>query len=382
MSDNKLKYPFLDLGKLTEPIMPQLEEAAVRVIRSGRYIGGEEVASVERKLSRIADVPHVVAVSSGFDALRLILRGYVAMGKLRPGDKVAVPANTFAATSLAVADAGLIPVFVEPDPDTFLIDFGKLASDSRIKDCRAVMGVDLYGRPLPGEDLRRLAEDRGWLIIEDAAQAIGAVSPSAGIGGGYNAGGLGHAGAFSFYPTKNAGALGDAGAVLTYDEELADTVRALANYGSHERYRHRLQGSNCRMDPIQAAMLSVRLDCLTNENSIRRRHAKLYNDLITNPDVSLPAYSDGAVWHQYVVKVDPGYRGRFRHRLAEAGVGTDIHYPIPCHLQACHAPLDGSAVPVLPVAERLAESIVSLPVSSATSDEDICAIAGIINSLD
>lgn len=372
-----LRYPFLDLGTLTAPLLPALEQAALRVLRSGRFIGGPEVETLQQRLCTLTGCTHALAVSSGFDALRLILRAYVLSGRLAHGDKVVVPANTFAATSLAVADAGLIPVFVEPDAATGLIDFDALDTNSAVNDCRAVMAVDLYGRACPGFELSKLADQRKWIVVEDAAQAIGAVSATAGVSDSRHAGALGHAGAFSFYPTKNAGALGDAGAVMTNDDNLAEMIHALANYGSPERYRHDLKGANCRMDPLQAAMLTVKLDALETENAARVRNASLYDRYISHPLVTLPPLAGDTVWHQYVVRVADGQRDSFRQYLYANGIGTDIHYPVPCHLQQCHQDVVSYR---LPVAERLAAEIVSLPISSATSAEDIAAISEIINN--
>lgn len=372
------RYPFLDLSKLSAHLLPKLEEAALRVIRSGRYIGGPEVEALEERIKLLTGARHVIAVSNGYDALRLILRAYIQLGRLNPGDIMAVPANTFAATSLAVADAGLIPWFIEPDKITALADLNRLDHLNIPDRCRGLMSVDLYGRTPDGDALRTLAGKNGWLIVEDAAQSIGARSKSSGVNGSANAGNLAHAGAFSFYPTKNAGALGDAGAVLTCDKSLAEAVHCLANYGSAQRYNHVWQGANCRMDPIQAAMLCVKLDDLPRENNARATNAQAYHAAVTNPIIQLPPLTQDTVWHQFVVQVTDGSRDRFRAFLAQNGVQTDIHYPVPCHLQPCHTQA-GSAPQPLPVAEWLAHNSVSLPISSATSPQEIREIAEIIN---
>ncbi|MDE6120586.1 MAG: DegT/DnrJ/EryC1/StrS family aminotransferase, partial [Muribaculaceae bacterium] len=212
------------------------------------------------------------------------------------------------------------------------------------------------------------------LVVEDNAQAIGACSSVAGFSGAYTTGALGHAAAFSFYPTKNIGALGDAGAVTTDDEELAATVRALANYGSRARYINIYEGYNCRLDPLQAAFLNVKLDHLPEENSRRRRLASVYDAAITHPDVRRPSVTDGSVWHQYVVRVQD--RDAFRSYLEASGVGTDVNYPTPPHLQPCYSRFSHLD---LPVAQELARTVVCLPVSSATSPDDARAIANIIN---
>lgn len=374
-----MKYPFLDLKTLNEPLMAELEEAARRVIRSGRYIGGEEIDAFNAELASLLDAPFAIGVSNGLDALRLIIRAYIELGRLAPGDEIIVPANTYIASILAITDNGLTPVLVDPDPVT--MNLSAAGIKAALSDLtRAVMPVHLYGRVAWDDEMRRLVNDHDLIVIEDSAQAIGAVAETPGLFSSRHAGAIGHAGALSFYPTKNIGALGDAGAVITHDEQLAKTVNALANYGSVSRYNNIYRGLNCRMDPIQAAMLRVKLHHIDVENSSRRQRAKLYSTLINNPAVispEIPGFADEHVWHQYVIRVPAESRDAFRESLANNGVGTDIHYAVPPHRQPCYRNLSHGP---LPVTEMLADSIVSLPITTATPLEHIRHIADIINA--
>lgn len=374
---NEMKYPFLDLGVLNSPFAEELKAAAARVIDSGRYIGGAEVEAFERNLATMCQVPHVVGVSNGLDALRLIFGALIELKRLKPGDKVVVPANTYIASVLALSHNGLVPVFAEPDSETHNLDTARLETivnaDSSIK---AILVVHLYGRPCYDEALARVVRNHGLILVEDNAQAIGAHATIESPYGTTATGSLGVAAGFSFYPTKNLGALGDAGAMATHDAELAATVRALANYGSEKRYHNIYCGFNCRIDPVQAAFINVKMPHLDAENAHRRAVAAVYDTVIDNPAVVKPRRDDPdiSVWHQYVLCVR--HREKFREYLAQNGVGTDIHYPVAPHMQPCYSAF--SELP-LPVATRLAASVVSIPVSSATSLSDACEIAHIIN---
>ncbi len=372
---SSMRYPFLDLGRVNAPYAGELHEAALRVIDSGRYVGGPEVESFERELAANTGVLYAVGVSNGLDAMRLIFRAYMELGRLRPGDGVIVPANTYIASVLAVTDCGLEPVFVEPDERTLNLDTS-LVEQALNDNVKAVLTVHLYGRPCYDGVLADVARRHNLIIVEDNAQAIGADAPVPSPAGTFRTGSLGDAAAFSFYPTKNAGALGDAGAVATRDAELAKAVRALANYGSDTRYHNIYEGFNCRLDPIQAAFLRVKLRHLDEETARRRRIASVYDGNISNPLVIKPMIDapDGSVWHQYVVRC--ACRDEFRRYLSENGVGTDIHYAVPPHLQPCYARYAGLK---LPVTEKLADEVVSLPVSACTSAEDAYAISQIIN---
>jgi len=374
-----MRYPFLELDKVNAPYMDEMKKAMERVIDSGRYIGGREVEIFEENLAELSHVPYVVGVSNGLDALRLILRGYVELGRLDKGDEIIVPANTYIASFLAIVDAGLTPVPVEPDTVTHNLD-SALVEANITRRTKAVMPVHLYGRVCWDNRLAEIATRHNLIIVEDNAQAIGAQSPIDGLFGTRTTGSLGHAAGFSFYPTKNIGALGDAGAVATHDRELADTVRALANYGSFKRYHNVYAGFNCRMDPLQAAMLNVKLRHVNDENAARFARAVAYDNTINHESVIKPLitrYATDCVWHQYVIRVVDGKRDALQSFLYERGVGTDIHYPVPPHLQPCFA--KAMAGYQLPVAERLASEVLSLPISPATSVKDASDIARIIN---
>ena len=363
-----MRYPFLDLRTVNEPLMAELKAAANRVIESGRYVGGSECAAFEDELKGVAGTRFAVGVSNGLDALRLIFKSYIETGRLAPGDEVLVPANTYIASVLAVTDAGLTPVFVDASCRTLNMDTS-LIDRAVTPRTRAILTVHLYGRPCYDRALADAAERHNLIVVEDNAQAIGAVNSD-----GRPTGGLGDAAAFSFYPTKNIGALGDAGAVTTNDEQLAATVRALANYGSEKRYENIYCGYNCRLDPIQAAFLCVKLPYLEAENERRRALAGIYDAEIRNSLLTKPEFNAGSVWHQYVVCAPE--RDRFRTYLADNGVGTDVNYPTPPHRQPCY---DRYAHLSLPVAEELSRMVVCLPVSACTSTADAREISHIIN---
>ena len=374
------RYTFLDLGPVNAPYMDELADAAARVVRSGRYIGGPEVDAFEHNLCALTGARYAVGVSNGLDALRLILRAYVELGVFAPGDEVIVPANTYIASVLAISDAGLVAVLAEPDLLTSNLDTSRLA-ELVTPRTKAVMPVHLYGRVCWDETLRDFALGHGLKIIEDNAQAIGADAGIPGLSGGRRTGALGHAAAFSFYPTKNTGALGDAGAVTTCDERLAATVRALANYGSDRRYHNIYRGFNCRLDPIQAAMIRVKLPDTDKVNAERFARAVAYDRHISHPAVIkplMPATPTQCVWHQYVVRISDGRRDDFREYLRKNGVETDIHYPTPPHMQPCYAAETAHAP--LPLTERLAKEVVSLPIGASTSEADAREIAAIINN--
>lgn len=377
------RYPFLDLAAVNAPYAARLAEAACRVIESGRYIGGEEVEAFERSLAELVGTECAVGVSNGYDALRLILRAWVEMGRLQPGDEVIVPAHTFIASMLAVSDASLVPVPVDADPLTMNLNTA-LVESALTPRTRAIMPVHLYGRVCWDDTLASIAASRRLLVVEDCAQAIGARAAVAGLTGSFRAGALGHAAAISFYPTKNVGALGDAGAVLTADRALAATVRALANYGSDRRYHNLYEGANCRLDPIQAAMLRVKLSCVAEDNAARFARAMAYERTIGRRDLIKPMMSESVtdcVWHQYVVRYTGPSRDLFRRRLLEAGVDTDVHYPVPPHLQPCYARRHLARTP-LPVTESICRQAVSLPIAGALTVADAAAIARIINDLE
>lgn len=360
---------FLDMKRLTARYAAELKRVCAEVIDSGRFLNGEQTAAFERELAASCGAKHCVAVSNGLDALRLSMRAWVERGLAKPGDEVIVAGNTYVASVLAICDASLKPVLVDPEPLTMNLDPEKAAKAVGPRT-RAIMEVHLYGTPTFHSHIREIADSRGLLIIEDNAQAIGAAE------NGLRTGAMGDAGTFSFYPTKNIGALGDAGAVTTDDEEQANTVRALANYGSDRRYHNIFKGFNCRMDDMQAAMLRVKLRHLAEETTRRQETARLYDRLITNPEIAKPAHlpSMTQVWHQYVVLCRR--RDELRQFLAEKGVQTDIHYATPPHRQPCFAGLEHGA---LPLTEKIADEAVSLPIASAT-EQEARYVAEIINN--
>lgn len=369
------QYPFLDLAFVNAPYLDELKAAACEVIERGRYLHSTQTELLEEEIAALCQARHCISVSNGLDALRLILRAYKEMGLLADGDEVIVPANTYIASMLAVSDTGLHPVLCDVREDTMNLD-AALIEGLITPRTRAVMPVHLYGTPCWDETLLQVARDHDLLLIEDNAQAIGAHSITPGLNGTHVTGGLGHAAGISFYPTKNLGALGDGGAVVTNDDALATTVRALANYGSDRRYHNLYKGLNCRLDEIQAAMLRVKLRHLEQENVSRHAVALAYKESITNPLVVTPAIFDGMrqIWHQYVVQVEE--RDRFREFLADNGVGTDIHYATPAHRQPCYSDLEHAP---LPVTDRLADQVVSLPIAHPITPDDARAIAEVIN---
>ncbi len=365
-----MRYPFLDLGKVNSPYLEDLNNATRRIVESGYYIGGPEVKNFEQMLAEYIGSNNVVGTANGLDALRLIFRAYIELGKINTGDEVIVPANTYIASILAVTDCGLKPIFVEPDELTMNLNTS-LIEEAITDRTRAILTVHLYGRTCYDEQMRDIANRHNLLIIEDNAQAIGAVAFN-----GQHTGSLGDAAAFSFYPTKNLGAMGDAGAVSTDCDELAKVIRAIANYGSDRRYHNIYQGLNSRLDPIQAAILATKLPYLKRENSHRAAIAQIYENEISNPAVIRPLYSTAGdmVWHQYVVRT--ANRDDFCNYLSKNEVGTDIHYATPPHKQPCYAEYASLR---LPVTEILSDQVVSLPISTTTSVNDAYEIAKIIN---
>jgi dTDP-4-amino-4,6-dideoxygalactose transaminase len=352
------RIPFLDVPAAYAELRDELDAAASRVMASGQFILGPEVTAFEEEFAAYCDTRHAIGVGSGLDALRLVLLGY-GVGQ---GDAVIVPSNTFIATWLAVSQAGATPVPVEPDPETHNITAESIEA-AITPSTKAIMPVHLYGQPVDMDGVMALGRDRGIPVIEDAAQAQGARYR------GRRAGGLGDAAGFSFYPGKNLGAMGDAGAVTTDDDALADRVRMLRNYGSKVKYHHDLPGLNSRLDSLQAAFLRIKLRRLDEWNDRRRAGAARYLERLAGVEgLVLPAVAGGAepVWHLFVVRHPR--RDALQTRLSEAGVDTIIHYPIPPHLTGAYAA--GFAGRPLPVAERLADEVLSLPIGPHLSLED------------
>ncbi|RCS31730.1 DegT/DnrJ/EryC1/StrS family aminotransferase [Rhodanobacter denitrificans] len=346
-----MDVPFLDLGAINARHADELKAAAARVIDSGWYIMGEELAAFEREFAAWCGVRHAVGVGNGLDALSLILRGYLQLGALGEGDEVIVPGNTFIASFLAISENRLVPVPVEPDPRSFNLDPACVAAAIGPRT-RAIMAVHLYGQLADMSALAALARRHRLLLIEDAAQAHGAARD------GRKAGAFGDAAAFSFFPAKNLGALGDGGAVVTADARLAQRVTALRNYGSEVKYRHLFQGVNSRLDEIQAAMLRVKLRHLDEDVAWRRRVARRYRDGIRHPQIRLPqvAQEEQHAWHLFVVRCS--HRDALQRHLLAHGIHSQVHYPVPPHRQPAYPDLHDRR---LPLTERLHEEVLSLP---------------------
>jgi dTDP-4-amino-4,6-dideoxygalactose transaminase len=365
-----MSVPFLSLKDVNARYADELKAAACRVIDSGWYILGDEVAAFEREFAAYCNTRFCVGVGNGFDALTLILRAYKELGLLREGDEVVVPANTFIASILAITECRLRPLLVEPDPATYNLD-PALVARAITPSTRAIMAVHLYGQLAAMPLLGDLARDRDLILIEDCAQAHGATSQ------GIRAGAFGSAAGFSFFPTKNLGALGDAGAVVTNDEALATQVAALRNYGSQAKNHNRYRGVNSRLDEMQAALLRVKLRHLDAEIAARRSVAHSYLAEIRHPRILLPqavAGDDAHVWHLFVVRCEQ--RDALQRHLQESGILTQIHYPIPPHRQPAYACLNGVS---LPLTEALHREVLSLPIGPAMPDADVRKVIAACN---
>ncbi len=352
--------PYLDLARTSKVIGAELELAMRRVMKSGRLIGGEEVGRFEARFAAYCDADRMVGVGNGLDALTLALRAW----DVGPGDEVIVPAHTFVASALATDEVGASVVLVDVEPDTGLMDMAQVAAAIGERT-RVVMPVHLYGHPADMDALAAAIGGRDIKVLEDACQAHGARYK------GRRCGGLGDAAAFSFYPTKNLGALGDGGALATRDVATGERVRMLANYGSREKYSHEIMGRNSRLDPLQAAVLSTKLDHLDGWNARRSQLAlRYFNGLADIRGLELPGVRAWAepVWHVFPVRA-PGVRDQLQAFLAEGGVGANIHYPTPVHLQPCYRGRwrEGD----FPVAEALAQSLLSLPLDPTHTDREI-----------
>jgi dTDP-4-amino-4,6-dideoxygalactose transaminase len=361
---------FLDLQKINQQYAADLKKVAAEVIDSGWYLLGERVKTFEKELSEYLQVPHAIAVANGLDALRLILRGYMELGLLKEGDEIIVPANTYIASVLAITDNKLAPVFVEPDPNTYNLDISKIEKHITERT-KAILVVHLYGRVCWSDELETIAQKHQLKIIEDNAQAIGASWK------GIKTGALGDAAGFSFYPGKNLGALGDAGAVTSKDEELALIIRALANYGSHVKYKNKYQGLNSRLDEIQAAFLSVKLKYIDTENAYRRMVAKRYISEIKNTAILLPQSpvdENEHVWHLFVIQTKD--RKKFQEDCLNHNIQTLIHYPIPPHKQEAYQNFNHLS---FPLTEAIHNEVVSLPISPVISEEDVEHVCKFLN---
>jgi dTDP-4-amino-4,6-dideoxygalactose transaminase len=357
----RMDVPFLSLREVNARHADELKSAAARVIDSGWYVLGEELAAFEHEFAAYGGVRHAVGVGNGLDALSLILRGYRELGAIEEGDEVIVPGNTFIASFLAISENRLVPVPVEPDPVSFNLDPACVEAAIGPRT-RAIMAVHLYGQLADMPALSALARQHNLLLIEDAAQAHGATSD------GRKAGALGDAAAFSFFPTKNLGALGDGGAVLTDDTALAQRIVALRNYGSAVKYRHEFQGLNSRLDEMQAAMLRVKLKYLDDDIAWRRHVARRYRDGIRHPQIMLPqvAREEQHAWHLFVVRC--AQRDALQQHLQSHGIQTQVHYPLPAHRQPAYPALRHVR---LPLTERLHDEVLSLPMGPTLRDDEV-----------
>ncbi|MEN4945944.1 MULTISPECIES: DegT/DnrJ/EryC1/StrS aminotransferase family protein [Pseudomonas] len=366
---------FLDLKAINDLCRDELVGACTRVVDSGWYIGGKELQTFEHDFAHYCGAEHCIGVANGLDALVLVIRAWKELGRLSDGDEVLVPSNTYIASILAISENGLVPVLVEPDPKTFniCVENAKAAITPKT---RMILPVHLYGRLADMPKIMDFARAHDLLVLEDSAQAHGAMID------GKKAGSWGDASGFSFYPGKNLGALGDAGAVTTSDEVLAKTVRALGNYGSHEKYKNVYRGVNSRLDEMQAACLSVKLKHLDQQTAYRREIAELYSNSITNPAITLPvdvafkaSTNECHVWHVYTVLC--AQRDDLQAHLAAQGIQTLIHYPIPPHLQQAYAELKDQQ---LPVSTQIHEQILSLPIGPTLSVEEARIVIEACNS--
>jgi dTDP-4-amino-4,6-dideoxygalactose transaminase len=367
-----MKYivPFYQLETVNGHILGEISAAAINVIRGGWYINGHACKEFNGSFAAYCGTKYCVGVGNGLDALTLVLRAWCEMGFVAPGDEVIVPANTFIASVLAIVQAGLKPVLVEPDEETMNIDPARI-EEAITKRTRVILAVHLYGQCAEMDRVCEIAGRYGLKVLEDAAQSHGAIRLQR------RAGSWGDAAAFSFYPTKNLGALGDGGAVTTSDPELAACVRMLGNYGSELKYENVYQGVNSRLDEIQAAFLSVKLKHLDEDNLHRSRIATRYLAEIRNRNVRLPviASNNSHVWHLFVVRV--ANRDRLRAHLESSGIETAVHYPTPPHKQRAFTEL---ASLELPITERIHREVVSLPMSPRMSEEEVTQVIRAINN--
>jgi len=382
---------FLDLKKINDSFEPHLSDAIQRVLDSGWYILGNEAKSFENEYAQFIGTKHCIGVANGLDALRLILKSYMEMGQMKEGDEIIVPGNTYIASILAITDNRLVPILIEPDIDSYNLDISLI--ENHITDrTRAIMVVHLYGQACWSRDLEEIALRHNLKIIEDNAQAAGAFY------GLKRTGSLGHAAGHSFYPGKNLGALGDAGAVTTDDDELADVVRTIANYGSKEKYRNLYKGLNSRLDEMQAAILRAKLPRLDADNQRRREIAQYYIDNINHPDILLPALGSSELkdrsselqnllipvsvhlalshtWHLFIIRTTE--RDELQKYLTVKEVQTLIHYPIPPHKQLAYKEWNHI---LLPFTELIHNTVLSLPMSPLMNDIEAEYVVKILNS--
>lgn len=361
---------FLDLQKVTAKYADEIHEAVNRVVDSGWYLQGKENEKFEADYSAYIGTKYTVGCGNGLDALIWIFRAYVEMGIMTPGDEVIVPANTYIASILAISENGLVPVLVEPSIETYQID------DSRIEEAisertKAILIVHLYGQCAYTDKIGELCKKYNLKLVEDNAQAHGCKFK------GRKTGSLGDAAGHSFYPGKNLGAFGDAGAVTTNDEELAKVVRAVANYGSIRKYVFKYIGRNSRLDEIQAAVLDTKLKHLDDDIAMRKEVAKYYISHITNPEIITPIVKDwdAHVFHIFTIRCK--HRNELQEYLAQNGIQTIIHYPIPPHKQECYKEWNHLS---FPITEQIHDEELSIPMSPVMTEEEVKAVVNVLNN--
>lgn len=369
--------PFLSLKDVTALHGAEINEAVSRVVNGGWYLQGAENEKFEKDFSVFIGAKHCVGCANGLDALIWIFRAYIEMGVMQPGDEVIVPANTYIATILAITENGLVPVLVEPKPNTLEID-DDLIESHITSNTKAIAIVHLYGRIAYTNKIGELCKKYNLKLVEDCAQSHGCKFED-----GRMTGNLGDAAGFSFYPGKNLGALGDGGAMVTNDEELAKAVRALANYGSQKKYVFQYAGRNSRLDEVQAAVLDVKLKYLVEDNAHRKEVAHYYYEHINNPLITLPDLlpDEQNAYHLFPIVVSDGKRDALHDYLAENGVGTVCHYPIAPHKQECYSKETWNVPQLsLPITERLADEELSIPIGPTISMDEVKEVVKLINS--
>ncbi len=356
---------FLDLHKINERFRKEIDERIKQVLDSGWYLLGEQKELFEKHFAKYCGVKHCIGCANGLDALNLIIRGY----GFKNGDEIIVPANTYIATILAISENGCTPILVEPDINTYNIN-PDLIEEKITNKTKAIMVVHLYGQAVQMDKIWTIAKKYNLKVIEDSAQAHGALYK------GKRAGNLSDASGFSFYPGKNLGCMGDGGCVTTNDDELAVKIRAIANYGSDRKYHHIYKGINSRLDEIQAAILDVKLPHLDNDNKKRRKIAKYYRENIKNPKIILPkVYDENAhVWHVFAIRTEE--RDKLQKYLEENEIQTNIHYPTPPHKQGAYKEFVNIS---LPVSEEIHRTVISLPISPVMTEEEVKKTVDIIN---
>lgn len=367
---------FLDLQKINSLYQQELKEACARVIDSGWYIRGKECEVFEKEFAQYCGTKYAIGVANGLDALILIIRAYKELGVFKSSDEIIVPANTYIASILAISANDLVPVLVEPSIDDYLLDADKIEQAITDKTV-AIMPVHLYGQTCQMDKVNAIAKKYSLKVIEDSAQSHGAYFADK------KSGNLGDASGFSFYPGKNLGALGDAGAVTTNDKELVETITALANYGSHEKYKNLYKGSNSRLDEIQAAMLRVKLKYFEQDIQARRDIANHYIKNITNPKITLPIQNlelgiqnyKNHVWHVFVIGAEN--RDELQKYMLDNGIQTVIHYPIPPHNQQAYAEWGNDGYPI---SEQIHREVLSLPIGSHLVSNEVSKIVEVLNN--